>query len=224
MTCPASDSRFGCTDATIGTAVLATTTVLTVCTVAASVAGGWVSDKIRRRKICVLISALIVALAHIVAAISPSFSVLLVAIALAGLANGVYRAVDRALIAEVLPSRKDVAKDMGVLHLANVLPQTLVPVTASLFLMIGGGGENYPALFIGGRSSEAWGRSSTNSSARCGERQRPRCGQRPSGGACLRPFVAAGLCGPRGRRAVSALRVREGLTGASGRISFSSDE
>jgi hypothetical protein len=62
----------------------------------------------------------------------------------------VYLAVDQALIAEVLPSRKDVAKDMEGLHLANVLPQTLVPVTAPLFLMIGGSGENYPALFIGG--------------------------------------------------------------------------
>lgn len=141
--------RFGYTDADIGRAVLTTTTVLTVCTVAASVAGGWVSDKIHRRKMFVLISALVVAVAHIVAALSPSFSVFLVAIALAGLANGVYLAVDQALIAEVLPSRKDVAKDMGVLHLANVLPQTLVPVTAPLFLMIGGG-ENYPALFIGG--------------------------------------------------------------------------
>ena len=73
-----------------------------------------------------------------------------VAIGIAGLANGIYLAVDAALIAEVLPSRTDVGKDMGVLHLANVLPQTLVPVTAPLFLAIGGTGDNYPALFIGG--------------------------------------------------------------------------
>ena len=111
---------------------------------------GAISDRLQRRKLFVLISALVIAVAHILAAFAPSFAVFVVAIGIAGLANGVYLAVDQALIAEVLPSRKNVAKDMGVLHLANVLPQTLVPVLAPLFLAIGANGDNYPALFIGG--------------------------------------------------------------------------
>lgn len=142
--------RFGFTPANIGTAVLTTTIVLTVTTVVTSVVVGAISDKLQRRKLFVLISAVIIAVAHILAAVAPSFGVFVIAIGIAGLANGVYLAVDQALIAEVLPSRKNVAKDMGVLHLANVLPQTLVPVLAPLFLAIGAGGDNYPALFIGG--------------------------------------------------------------------------
>ena len=142
--------RFGFTQANIGTAVLQTTIVLTVTTVVTSVVVGAISDRLQRRKLFVLISALVIAVAHILAAFAPSFAVFVVAIGIAGLANGVYLAVDQALIAEVLPSRKNVAKDMGVLHLANVLPQTLVPVLAPLFLAIGANGDNYPALFIGG--------------------------------------------------------------------------
>lgn len=142
--------RFGYTQQDIGPAILQTTLVLTVTTVVTSVLVGAISDKLQRRKLFVLISAVIIAIAHVMAAFAPSFTVFVVAVGIAGLANGVYLAVDQALIAEVLPSRKTVAKDMGVLHLANVLPQTLVPVLAPLFLAIGGNGANYPALFIGG--------------------------------------------------------------------------
>lgn len=126
------------------------TIVLTVTTVVTALVVGRISDRIQRRKLFVIISAIILAVGHIIAAMSGSFSMFVIAIGIAGLANGVYVAVDAALIAEVLPSRADVAKDMGVLHLANVLPQTLVPVTAPLFLAIGSGKDNYPALFIGG--------------------------------------------------------------------------
>lgn len=142
--------RFGFTQANVGSAILLLTVIGAVTTIPTSIIVGRISDRIGRRKLFVLISAGIIAVAHIVAAFAPTFGVFVVAAVVAGLAMGVYLAVDQALIAEVLPSRADVAKDMGVLHLANVLPQTLVPVTAPLFLMIGGGMENYPALFLGG--------------------------------------------------------------------------
>ncbi|MEZ0166979.1 MFS transporter [Kineococcus sp. LSe6-4] len=142
--------RFGFDQSTIGDAILRTTLVTTVCVVLTSLLVGRFSDRIGRRKVFVMISALVLALAHVMAALSPTFDVYVLATAVAGLAQGTYIAVDAALLAEVLPSRADVGKDMGVLHLANVLPQTLVPVVAPLFLAIGTGGENYTALFIGG--------------------------------------------------------------------------
>lgn len=142
--------RFGYTQATVGPAVLQITLITAVTTIASSLTVGFLSDRLARRKIFVLVSAIILASAHGLAAFAPSFAMFAVAAAIAGLALGVYLAVDQALLAEVLPSRSDVGKDMGVLHLANVLPQTLVPVTAPLFLAIGGGLSNYPALFIGG--------------------------------------------------------------------------
>ncbi|GLY68176.1 MFS transporter [Amycolatopsis taiwanensis] len=142
--------RFGFTQANVGSAVLLLTIIGAITTIPTSIILGRVSDRIDRRKLFVLLSACIIAVAHIVAAMAPTFAVFVIAAVVAGLAVGVYLAVDQALIVEVLPSRNDVAKDMGVLHLANVLPQTLVPVTAPLFLAIGGGMRNYAALFIGG--------------------------------------------------------------------------
>ena len=142
--------RFGYGPENIGGAILQVTLVVTVASVLTSVVVGRLSDRLHRRKLFVLISALVLAVAHIMAAVSGSFTMFVVACGIAGLATGAYLAVDAALIAEVLPSRANVGKDMGVLHLANVLPQTLVPVTAPLFLAVGGAGENYPALFIGG--------------------------------------------------------------------------
>lgn len=142
--------RFGYTPATVGSAILVVTLIGTVCTIASAAIVGVVSDRLQRRKVFVLVSASVLAVAHVVAALAPTFTVFVIASALAAIAMGVYLAVDSALIAEVLPSRGAVGKDMGVLHLANVLPQTLVPIVAPLFLIIGGGTSNYAALFIGG--------------------------------------------------------------------------
>jgi hypothetical protein len=50
----------------------------------------------------------------------------------------------------VLPdSRHRAAKDLGVLNVASVLPQSLGPAIAPLFLGLGTG-HNYPALFLAG--------------------------------------------------------------------------
>lgn len=142
--------RLGFKQANVGTATFQVLAVSTVATVLTAVVFGFVSDRLRRRKIFVLASAIVLAVAHIVAAFTTEFSTFLLASAIAGIAMGCYTAVDMALIAEVLPDRARVGKDMGVLHLANVLPQTLAPAVAPLFLMIGPAKDNYPSLFIGG--------------------------------------------------------------------------
>jgi MFS family permease len=143
-------SRFGYTPETIGTALLRVTLLNTVGLVVASVTFGTISDRIRRRKSFVLVSAAGLSLSLILAAYSPSLSFYFFAATVGGMAVGCYLAVDLALVAEVLPSRADAGKDMGVFHLANALPQMLVPAVAPLFLAIGGGTENYAAFFVAG--------------------------------------------------------------------------
>jgi MFS family permease len=141
--------RFGLAPAEVGAAVFKVTLLTTVCTLLAALGFGAVSDRLGRRKVFVLLSAGVLALAHLLAAFSPGMGVYMVAAAVGGVAVGCYLAVDLALVAEVLPSREDIGKDMGVFHLANVLPQTLVPVVAPVFLAIGGG-DNYVALLVAG--------------------------------------------------------------------------
>jgi MFS family permease len=62
----------------------------------------------------------------------------------AGLGFGAFQAVDTALMSEVLPSKNDFAKDLGVLNIAATLPQTLAPGIASIVILSLGG---YAALF-----------------------------------------------------------------------------
>ncbi|MFD0343648.1 MFS transporter [Streptomyces sp. NPDC127117] len=141
--------RFGYDEDTIGGVVFKALLVNAVCVVLASVVFGALSDRLRRRKPFVLLSAVVLALAHVMAAFAPSLGWYLVATAIAGIAGGCYLAVDLALVAEVLPSRADTGKDMSVFHLAQVLPQSVAPAVAPLFLAIGDG-ENYAAFFLGG--------------------------------------------------------------------------
>ncbi|MFF9510976.1 MFS transporter [Streptomyces sp. NPDC014724] len=141
--------RFGYDEDAIGGVVFKVLLLNAVCVVLASVVFGAVSDRMRRRKPFVLLSAVVLALAHVMAAFAPSLGWYLAATAVAGIAGGCYLAVDLALVAEVLPSRADTGKDMSVFHLAQVLPQSVAPAVAPLFLAIGSG-ENYAAFFLAG--------------------------------------------------------------------------
>ncbi|WP_019181110.1 MFS transporter [Microbacterium yannicii] len=135
----------------------AATAAQTITVVIVSLIFGPLSDRLRRRKMFVLVSAIVAAVGLGLAAFSTSIPTFLVAMVLVGLGQGVYFAVDLALVTDILPNRaQDAAKNMGVFNLANVIPQTVAPAVAPLFLLIpvlsitGKPGQNYTALFIGG--------------------------------------------------------------------------
>jgi MFS family permease len=52
-----------------------------------------------------------------------------------GLGFGAYMSVDGALMSEVLPSKSDFGKDLGVLNIAATLPQTLGPAIAGVIVL-----------------------------------------------------------------------------------------
>ena len=51
-----------------------------------------------------------------------------------GVGFGAYTAVDFALITQVLPGAADRAKDLGVINIANALPQVVAPGIAAVVL------------------------------------------------------------------------------------------
>jgi len=112
------------------TAVYAVTLVLTTV-----VAGAW-SDRIGRRKVFVIWSGLVSGGAAALLGIGQSWPAALVAAVVMGCAYGIYTAVDFALITEVLPTAVDRAKDLGVINIANALPQVLAPVLAGVLLYV----------------------------------------------------------------------------------------
>jgi MFS family permease len=113
--------------------------------VAASLAGGKLSDRTGRRKIFVLTAAVVYGLALFVLAIASSFNGFLVGMAIGGLGFGVYVAVDLALVVDVLPDDDNAAKDLGVFNFAGALPFSVAPGIAPAILAIGGG--SYGVLY-----------------------------------------------------------------------------
>lgn len=116
-----------------------------------SCCGGWLSDRVGRRKPFVCGAAVLLSVGLVSMSLATSFDGFLAAAALVSVGQGLYYAVDIALCVEVLPNRDNAARDMAVLQIANSLPQSLAPTIAPLLLglTIGGlAGTNYPALFV----------------------------------------------------------------------------
>ncbi len=113
--------------------------------VAASLAGGRLSDRTGRRKIFVLTALVVYGLALFVIAIASNFSGFLVGMAISGLGFGVYVAVDLALVVDVLPGKRSAAKDLGVFNIAGALPFAIAPAIAPAILAAGGG--SYGVLY-----------------------------------------------------------------------------
>jgi len=107
---------------------------------------GWLSDKLGRRKPFVVGSALLMALALIVAGTSHSFEQFLVAWIIFSMGMAIYLTVDLALCAAVLPNAQDTGKDMAVFGLALSIPNIVVPLIAPAVLA-SGGGHNYLLLW-----------------------------------------------------------------------------
>jgi MFS family permease len=125
--------------------------ITTIVTITCTVLSGWLSDRIGRRKPVVLVAGLMVALGLSIIAMSTSIDQFLAGAAVYGIGQGVYFAVDMALVAAVLPNPDDTAKDLGVFNIASALPQSLAPVIAPVFLAIGSvPGGNLPAVFLAG--------------------------------------------------------------------------
>ena len=145
--------RLGASTAEVAGLVFVATLVHYAFVVALSVPSGWVSDRLGRRKVFVLIGALLFGVGLAIVALADSFGVFLLGTAIAGIGEGIYLAIDLALVADVLPDRRTAAKDMGIFNVANALPQPLAPAIAPIFLAIplfyrGEEGGNYTVLFI----------------------------------------------------------------------------
>jgi MFS family permease len=113
--------------------------------VAASLIGGRLSDRTGRRKIFVLVAAIVYGMAIFVVAAASNFNGFLVGMAISGLGFGMYVAVDLALVADVLPDNDNAAKDLGVFNIAGALPFSVAPAIAPAILAIGSG--SYGVLY-----------------------------------------------------------------------------
>ncbi|RKT36102.1 Na+/melibiose symporter-like transporter [Microbacterium sp. AG1240] len=104
-----------------------------VCLVAGAALGGVVVKGHRVRWI--IAASVVIGAALIVPIFWTDLAGLTVYAAIAGVARGVYLTADLALMIDLLPSRADSGRDLGVLGLATTLPQTLAPTIAGIVLV-----------------------------------------------------------------------------------------
>jgi MFS family permease len=127
------------------TGVLILTAIYSVCVLVTAISFGRWSDRTARRKVFVTASGWVMAVAGVILAIWPTWAGAISGAIVLGAGFGVYLSVDFALLTEVLPNARDRAKDLGVINIANSLPQVLAPVIAAPIVKHLGG---YPVLYL----------------------------------------------------------------------------
>lgn len=105
--------------------LLATGTIAGLCT---GLAGGWLSDRMGRRKQLVMLGGLMMSGGALIMCAQPQWPGPLLAQLLFGAGLGLYSTVDIALVAQVLPDPAHAGRDLGVMNLAITLPQIAAPL------------------------------------------------------------------------------------------------
>ncbi|MEU8029407.1 MFS transporter [Streptomyces sp. NPDC049099] len=125
--------------------VLVLTAVNSLTLTATVVAGGVWSDRVGRRKPFVVWSGVLMAVATAALAGWQTWPGAIVAAAVLGVGFGVFTSVDFALMTDVLPKALDRGKDLGVINVANALPQVAAPALAAPIVTHLGG---YRVLYL----------------------------------------------------------------------------
>ena len=137
--------QIGSPEADVPHQIFLGTLAQSVVLIAASLVGGYLSDRTGRRKVLVVTASILYGVAMFVIAVSDTFTGYLTGMAISGLGFGLYVAVDLALVADVLPDRATAAKDLGVFNIASALPFFVAPALAPGILALGNG--SYAVLY-----------------------------------------------------------------------------
>lgn len=116
-----------------------------------AIGGGFLSDRLKRRRLFVLIGGVIMAAGMLMQAFAPDLVLLVAGSLTASVGLGLFAAVDQALLLDVLPEREtDAGRFMGITGFATSIPQSVAPFAASGILLIGVTGDerNYTLLFL----------------------------------------------------------------------------
>jgi MFS family permease len=138
----------GLSDAGSNIAIANLAILTLVCLVVSSLASGYLSDRLQRRKPFVVAASLIMGSAMVAPLVLPNMTGMWIYAGAIGVGYGMFMSIDMALMTQVLPKSAvgDEGKDLGVLTTAVNIPQILSPVMAAVLLNLFD--HNYAAIFI----------------------------------------------------------------------------
>ena len=113
-----------------------------------SLTSGAISDFIGRRKLPVIIASILLVIGYFLPWVMKSASSMIMFAGFAGLGYAVYGAVDQALNVDVLPSKEEAGKDLGILNIATTLGQMVGPIITSILVGVGGYTLVFPTAII----------------------------------------------------------------------------
>jgi len=117
-----------------------------------AIGGGFLSDKLGRRKLFTLLGSTIFVAGAVTEAFAHSLPQLVVGAVLMQLAIALFSAVDQAIVFAVLPDRAQAGRYLAVVAFAQKIPSAIAPLLAPLIITIGvtGGDKNYTLLYLSG--------------------------------------------------------------------------
>lgn len=119
-------------------------TIATIATALAAVIAGRLADRSGRYRIFVVQAVVAMAIAGFVLAAIGTWAIAVVAAAALGAGYGVVASAGQALSAKVLPDIASAGRDLGIMNIANTVPQVIGPPVAAGLIYLGTG---YRGLF-----------------------------------------------------------------------------
>ncbi|GAA1614827.1 MFS transporter [Actinoplanes couchii] len=111
-----------------------------------AIGGGFLSDRLKRRRIFVLLGAAVFATGTTGMVLAPTLPLIIGAAMISNLGIGLFASVDQALALDVLPDREtDAGRYVGIYAFSTTLGQGLAPFLAPVLL---GGDRNYTVLYL----------------------------------------------------------------------------
>lgn len=114
--------------------------------------GGFLSDKLQRRRLFVMISGVLFVTGALLEATAWSLPQIVAGAVIMQLAIAIFGTVDQAIVYAILPNRSEAGRYMAVLQFAQKIPSAVAPIIAGVVITIGavGGEKNYTLLYLVG--------------------------------------------------------------------------
>lgn len=105
--------------------------------VLAGIAGGFLSDKLKKQKPFVMLAAMVSGICMVAFAFSHSITLVIAANFIFNFGFGMYNAVDTAMVNRILPSAENYAKDIAIMNVTTQLSSSLVNFIAPMIIALG---------------------------------------------------------------------------------------